>query len=238
MFHDKGAFPVCTCARAQCTPTPSNIRYRYLLTELNHSPNFHIAMSKFPESRGLAYFTRVARAQCIITPLVMHQRIALVELHQYAKFCVASSKFPESKGAYAYTWCTCIARALCTLVPFLIRRQVGLAQVHPCTVFGVARSKFTFTGGPHVKIASSPLARAAYTPPGWQPQWILSRHSMNVTCEFWISGASRLTCRCVRIFKCPNHLRVHCTCTMHPSPLKHTAPSRPCQGAPMYRVLC
>ena len=101
LFHDKGAFPVCTCARARCTPTP--IRYRYLLTKLNHCPNFHIAMSKFPEIRGLAYCTRVARAQCIITPLVMHQRIALVELHQYAKFCVASSKFPESKGAYAYT---------------------------------------------------------------------------------------------------------------------------------------
>ena len=61
---------------------------------------------------------------------------------------------------------------------------------------------------------------------------------MNVTCEFGISGASRLICRCVRIFKCPNHLRVHCTCTMHPSPLKHTAPSRPCQGAPMYLVWC
>ena len=96
-FHDKGAFPVCTCARARCTPTPSNIRYRYLLTELDHCPNFHIAMSKFPEIRGLAYCTRVARAQCIITPLVMRQRIALVELHQYAKFCVASSKFPKVK---------------------------------------------------------------------------------------------------------------------------------------------
>ena len=110
--------------------------------------------------------------------------------------------------------------------------------MHPCTEFGVASSKFTFTGGPHVKTASSPLARAAGTPLERHPQWILSRHSMNVTCEFGISGASRLTCRCVRIFKCPNHLRVHCTCTMHPSPLKHTAPSRPCQGAPTYRVWC
>ena len=34
------------------------------------------------------------------------------------------------------------------------------------------------------------------------------------------------------------HLHVHCTCTMHPSPFLHTAPSRPCQGAPMYRVWC
>ena len=42
----------------------------------------------------------------------------------------------------------------------------------------------------------------------------------------WISGASRLTCRYVRIFKCANHLHVHCTCTMHPSPFLHTAPSK------------
>ena len=34
------------------------------------------------------------------------------------------------------------------------------------------------------------------------------------------------------------HLHVHCTCTMHPSPFLHTAPSRPCRGAPMYRVWC
>ena len=33
-------------------------------------------------------------------------------------------------------------------------------------------------------------------------------------------------------------LHVHCTCTMHPSPLLHTAPSWPCPGAPMYRVWC
>ena len=136
------------------------------------------------------------------------------------------------------TTCTCTARAQCTPAPFFIRRQVGLAKVHPCTEFGVASSKFTFTGGPHVKTASSPLARAAGTPLERHPQWILSRHSMHVTCEFGISGASRLTCRCVRIFKCPNHLRVHCTCTVHPSPLNHTAPSRLCQGAPMYRVWC
>ena len=34
------------------------------------------------------------------------------------------------------------------------------------------------------------------------------------------------------------HLHVHCTCTMHQCPVFHTAPSRPCQGAPMYRVRC
>ena len=114
---------------------------------------------------------------------------------------------------------TCTARAQCTPAPFFMRRQVDLAKVHPCTEFGVASSKFTFTGEPHVKTASSPLARATCTPqePNGTPQWILSRQSMHVTSEFGISGASRLTCRCVRIFKCANHLRVHCTCTMHPS---------------------
>ena len=148
MFHDKGAFPVCTCARARCTPTLSNIRYRFPLTELNHCPNFHIAMSKFPEIRGLAYCTRVARAQCIITPLVMHQRIALVELYQCAKFCVASSKFPESKGAYVYAYCTCIARALCTLSRNDMYHRITLIEFHKCTKFGVNRSKFPRTGGP------------------------------------------------------------------------------------------
>ena len=88
------------------------------------------------------------------------------------------------------------------------------------------------------QINFSLLARATCTPQERHPHWILSRHSMHVTCEFGISGASRLTCRCVRILKCANHLHVHCTCTMHPSPINHTAPSRPCQGAPMYRVWC
>ena len=69
--------------------------------ELNHCPNFHIARSKFPEIRGLAYCTRVARSHCTTTPQVMHHRIALVEQYQCTMFRVASSKFPESKGAYA-----------------------------------------------------------------------------------------------------------------------------------------
>ena len=40
-----------------------------------------------------------------------------------------------------------------------------------------------------------------------------------------------------RIQRTPN-VHVRCTCTMHPTPLLHTAPSRHCQGVPMYRVWC
>ena len=148
MFHDKGALPVCTCARAQCTPTPSNIRYRYLLTELNHCPNFHITRSKFPEIRGFAYCTLVARAQCTTTPQVMYHRIALVERYQCTKFRVASSKFPEGEGAYANTQCTCIARALCTPSPNGMHHRITLIEHHQCTKVGVDSSKFPKTGGP------------------------------------------------------------------------------------------
>ena len=84
--------------------------------ELNHYPNFHITMSKFPEIRRLEYCTRVARAQCTITPVDMHHGRALVELYQCTRFRVASSKVAESEGAYANPQCTtCIARALRTL---------------------------------------------------------------------------------------------------------------------------
>ena len=82
-----------------------------------------------------------------------------------------------------------------------------------------------------------PLARATCTPQKWHPQWILSWHSIHVTYEFGISGASRLTCRCVRIFNCANHLRVLCTCTMHPSPF-FIRPQVSLASAPMYRVWC
>ena len=69
--------------------------------ELNHCPNFHIARSKFPEFRGLAYCTRVARAHCTTIPQVMHHRISLVERYQCTKLRVASSKFPEGEGGCA-----------------------------------------------------------------------------------------------------------------------------------------
>ena len=113
--------------------------------ELNHCPNFHIARSKFPEIRGLAYCTRVAHAHCTTSPQMMHHRIALVERYQCTKFRVASSKFPESKGAYA---CASIAPALCTPSPNDMHHRITLIELHQCTKFGVDRSKSPKTGGP------------------------------------------------------------------------------------------
>ena len=93
----------------------------------------------------------------------------------------------RTKGAkHLHVHCTCTMHPS----PFLVRHQVGNAKVHPRTEFGVASSKFTFTGGPLVKKVFRPLARATCTPQKWHPQWILSWHSMHVTCKFEISGAS------------------------------------------------
>ena len=97
------------CPRSPCTPPPSNIGYRYILTERNHCPNLHIARSNFPKIRGLAACTCIARALCTATTQVMHHRMALVELYQCTKFHVASSKVPESEGAYVCAMFTCIA---------------------------------------------------------------------------------------------------------------------------------
>ena len=89
--------------------------------------------------------------------------------------------------------------------------------MHPCTEFGVASLKFTFTGGPHVKTASSPLARAAGTPLKRHPQWILSRHSMHVTCEFGFSDSPRLTSRGARNCLVDLHTAARATCHVPPA---------------------
>ena len=87
--------------------------------------------------------------------------------------------------------------------------------MHPCTEFGVASSKFTFTGGPHVKIASSPLARADGTRQERHPQRILSWYSTRVTCEFGISGCPRLTPRGARKFLVDLHSQVKVNCVVN-----------------------
>ena len=141
-------FPVCTCARARCTPPPCVVHHQITLLKLNHCPNFHIARLKFPEFRGLAYCTRVARAHCTTILQVMHHRLSLVERYQCTKFCVASSKFPEGEDACANAQCTCIARALCTQSPNGMHHRITLIELHHCTKFGVDSSKFPKTGGP------------------------------------------------------------------------------------------
>ena len=55
-----------------------------------------------------------------------------------------------------------------------------------------------------------------------------------MTCKFGISGAYRLACRGGKRTTGAKHLHVNCTCTMLHTPFGHTAPSRPCQGVPMY----
>ena len=59
-----------------------------------------------------------------------------------------------------------------------------------------------------------------------------------MTCKFGISGAHRLACRGGKTKAGLKYLHVHCTRTMHPTPLLHSAPSRPCQGVPIYQVWC
>ena len=66
--------------------------------------------------------------------------------------------------------------------------------------------------------------------------YMLGKHTCNL--QVCISRAYRVACRSGKRTTGAKHLHVHCTCTMHPSPFLHTAPSRPCQGATMYRVWC
>ena len=82
--------------------TAYDIRHRITLMELDRCINFHVASSKYLETRGPPACTCVARAQCTTTPKIMHHQIVFVELYQCTKFRFATSKFPESKGAYAY----------------------------------------------------------------------------------------------------------------------------------------
>ena len=60
----------------------------------------------------------------------------------------------------------------------------------------------------------------------------------HISSKFRIRDAHRLACGGGKRSIGAKHWHVHCTCTLHPSSLSHTAPSRPCQGAPMYRVWC
>ena len=119
-------------------------------------------------------------------------------------------------------------------------RRCWVATAGDCTKFGVNRSKFPRTGGP----LPNKLLRSWRAQPAPQrdhtkkTQKHICWGSIHVACKFGISGAYRLACRGGKRTTGAKHLHVHCTCTMHPSPFLLTAPSRPCQGVPMYRVWC
>ena len=204
--------------------------------ELNRCTNVHVVCSKYLEVREVPTCTFVARAQCTTRPQIMYQLIALLKLFQCTKFRVASSKLPKSKGAYANAKCTCIARAPCTLSRNNMHHRITIIELHQCTKFGVHSSMFPKTRGP--------LSNKLFRP--WRAQSAPQRNgshkkhigwdSRHVTFTSGISGAHRLTCRGGKRTTFAKHLHVHCTCTMLPTPIRHTAPSRPFQGVPTYRV--
>ena len=237
-FHEEGAFERYTCARARCTPPSCVVHHRITLMELYRcTKNSHIACSKFLEVRGHPMCTCVARAHCTTTPQVMHHRKVLVELYQCTKFRVASSKFPESKGAYACANSTCIARVLCTpSLNGMHHRIMLLNSISVPNLVSIGQN-FLKPEDPSRINFSGLVARSLHpTRTATTKTYMLG--SMHVTCKFGISRAHRVACRGGKRTTGANHLHVHCTCTMHPSPFLHTAPSRPCQGVPMYRVWC
>ena len=112
------------------------------------------------------------------------------------------------------------------------------SELHQCTKFGVNGSKFPRTGGPLAnKLVRSWRAQPA-PPRNGNHKNLLGWGSIHVTSTTGISRAHCLACKGGKRTTGAKYLHVHCTCTTHPSPFLHTAPSRPCQGAPMYRVWC
>ena len=127
--------------------------------------------------------------------------------------------------------CTCTARAQCSPPPWVIRRQVGLVKVYPCLV-SLGQS-FLKPKEPSLERFSAPGAcNLHHTEVASPMDFKLVRYA----CDLRVWDRWRHLCvpqgreKMMR----SKHLRVHCTCTMHPSPINHTAPSRPCPGAPMY----
>ena len=215
--------------------------HRITLTELHQCTKFGGNKSKFPKPGGsLANeLCRACHAQPASYRNGNHKSMFAGEAYmlpaRLASACLACKGGKITTGAkHLHVHCTCTMHPSLFLHTATSRPcQGGPTYQVWCRQLKVSLNRRT----PRQK-SFPPLARAACTPQERHPQWISSWNSMHVTCEIGISGASRLFCRCVRIFKCANHLHVHCTCTMHPSPFLHTAPSRPSQGAPMYRVWC
>ena len=130
--------------------------------------------------------------------------------------------------------CTC---PMYTPSPNGMHHRITLIELHQCTKFGVDSSKFPKTGGPlSNKLVRSWRAQPASYKNGNHKK--IGCGSIHMTCKFGIRSIHRLACRGGKKTTGAKYLHVHCTCTMLPTPLRHTAPSRPCQGVPMYRVWC
>ena len=148
VFHYKDAFPVCTCARARCTPPPCVVHHQKHSCNLIIAPIFTSLGQNFPNSED-SHIARVLHVH--IAP--QYPKSCTIEYHslkryQCTKFRFASSKFPEGEGACTKAQCTCIARALCTQSPNVMHYRITLIELHQCTKFGVDSSKFPKTGGP------------------------------------------------------------------------------------------
>ena len=136
--------------------------------------------------------------------------------------------------------CTCTARAQCSPLPLVIRRQVGHVKVpmlcHVPSLVSLAQN-FLKPKDPSSKRFSAPgtcnLRPTEMAPP---KDFKLVRYAYDLR----VGDGWRHPCAPQDREKMmrSKHLHVHCTCTLHPSPLIHTASSRSCQGAPVYRVWC
>ena len=140
------------------------------------------------------------------------------------------------------------------------KRTTGTKYLHvhcPCTMLptplGHTAPSRTFQGVPMYRVWLSlaqnflkpkdPLSKR-FSAPGacsWHPTQIAPPKDFKLVryaCDLRVWDRWRHPCAPQSREKMmrSKHLHVHCTCTMHPSPLLHTAPSWPCSGAPMYRV--
>ena len=174
-------------------------------------------------------------------------------MHPCTEFGVASSKFTFTGGPHVKTASSPLARAAGT--PQEQHPQWILSWFSTCVTceFGFSDSpRLTSRGARKCLVDLYAAARATcHVPPADpRPSPMSFRRfgaSMRTT-PVPIGPAVRAlrpemlehthTHRHTDKHQPPNFFSPTHRCTIHPSPLLHTAPSGPCQGAPMYRVWC
>ena len=176
--------------------------------------------------------TCVARAPCTIISQALHHRIAIVEKYQVSRFASLAQRFPKVEvhmqmhSARAYH----VHCALCHETTCIIELRSSNSISVP-NLLSIGQN-FPEPEDPSRINFSSPGARSLH------PTGTVGWGSIHMTCKFGTRGVHRLTCRGGKRTTGAKYLHVHCTCTMLPTHLSHTAPSRPCPGVPMYRVWC